>query len=65
MDGGINRNVRFSSDMFGGMGTAAFAQVRSRAGSNFDFNDCFTNNNSEEHFFGGIQIKNSLSKFYG
>ena len=59
---GLNRNGRFSSDMFGGLAANTFTQVRSRAGSNFDIHDCFSkDNNAEDHFFGSIAVKNTYS----
>lgn len=57
----LNRNQRFSADLFG-IGQNAFTHVRSRAGSNFDINDCFSkDNNIEESFFAGITIKSTFS----
>lgn len=64
MNEGMNRNGRFSSEMFGlgSMGANTFGQVRSRAGSNFDIHDCFSKDNAiEEHFYGSIAVKSAYS----
>lgn len=55
-DSFFRRNSGASTDLFG-MHQGRMNQLRSRAGSNFDINDCFSKDTEENVCLGTVSIK--------